>query len=219
MNVCYTPKDPGLGDFISTLQYCNATDKKYVSHVSTNGRCVIKDILSLFPNDLTVVEFCAEMVNVKPHWHSTDYFPYVKSNLLDMFKKKDHICASLISNGDTIFEEGVGRRLRKDVLLKIVDLVKGENVFNLSTNPAYAFHFNHKGQAGICDKFALLASAKMNISTDTGIAHLAAMTDTPTIVIGPPQAWNRYNGNDNIRYVTKIEDFVKVYDSLMQNKQ
>jgi hypothetical protein len=213
---CYTPKDPGLGDFISTIQYCQSTDKRFMTHWLPEYRCTISMILSLFENDITLVESCDKPISVRSHWWHTDYLPYVKSNLLDNFKKKDYITVSLISTGETIFEHNLSRRLHKSVLRDIFQMLSGEKLINLSSYEiSQVDNLHNKCSDSICEKFKWLASAKLNISTDTGTAHLAAMTDTPTIVIGPPVTWNRYNGNDNIHFVTKLEDLKKVYYSLI----
>jgi ADP-heptose:LPS heptosyltransferase len=99
----------------------------------------------------------------------------------------------------------------KNILNKLV----GHKMYNLSSRAIYGVaDLENRCNDNVCSKFELVASAKINISTDTGIAHLAAMTNTPTIVIGPPITWNRYNGNNNIHFVSKFEDLMKVYHSL-----
>jgi len=50
----------------------------------------------------------------------------------------------------------------------------------------------------LVEKLKLIAKAKLHLSADSGTAHLASMTDTPTVVICPIPYFNRYDTQTNV---------------------
>jgi hypothetical protein len=64
-------------------------------------------------------------------------------------------------------------------------------------------------------KFDIIASARYYVGIDSGLTHLALMTDTPIVLIHP-EDWDVkrfYPDTDQITSVTKYRDFIKVVES------
>ena len=215
--MCYRPVKYGLGDFISITQYCNATGKRYLCYNNAYDRDKFLNILSLFDNNITVTDKCDQVLPVAPHWEYNEKIVYKKAKCLPETKEEDYISISLIPHSYAVPNyKGVGRGLSSDTISKILKFVDAKFIVNLSPCEFKSNKIVSYWRMGIKDKLNLIALSKLHISVDTGIAHLAAMTNTPTIVIAPLVVYDRYAGNSNVHLVSTFQKFKECFHSIVK---
>lgn len=73
----------------------------------------------------------------------------------------------------------------------------------------------NKNKVDLATKFEIIASARYYVGIDSGLTHLALMTNTPIILIHPPE-WDVsrfYPDTPQIVKVSNYKDFVKVIEN------
>lgn len=116
-----------------------------------------------------------------------DSLPYVKAKNLPM--TSDHIVCQFDSRSK-------GDKVPKDVTKYIT-----ENMINLGDNKLPCIN---KIELTLLEKFYLIASAKSYIGIDSGLTHLALMTNTP-ITLMHPKNWNAKKYYPETNQITYVE--------------
>ena len=156
--------------------------------------CMIKDLLTLFDTNLTLSETPFELSDfqiVKADWMCSTWkenmtlewvrTPYVKARFLP--KQKSHIAVQ--------FDARCNVPWKKTISDKYIQMIAEEfddfKIVNIGDRE-FEF-FENKTKIGLLDKFEIIASSQRYIGIDSGLSHLALMTNTDVNIL--------YEGKEN----------------------
>jgi hypothetical protein len=221
-----------LGDLVTIVQSLHILPGKKVIFGNRTCRCgcgrkqedTLPQIISLLD---TQVEWGGRnipegAVGIDPVWDTKgENNTYVKAKYLPTYHEK------LVTVQFTPVMRDGERALSQEVTIRIFNVLKNKgvernHVLNLSEatifeapSPFWGMEPSHGGVIG---KFDMISRAKLHISADSGTAHLAAMTDTPTVVLCPSRLFNRYRTQTNVICCSHVREVeiaaASVLDSL-----
>lgn len=212
-----------LGDLITIVQNLHRQPGKNIIYGNRTCRCgcgrkqeeSLPQIISLL--DTSVIfggrDIPAEAKGVDPLWAddggTRENITYIKAKYLPVYHEQ------LVTIQFTPVMIDSERQMSAQNTNRLFEVLKCKGVqrhhmANLSDAtifqaPAPFWGMDPIG-GNIVQKFELISRAKLHISADSGTAHLAALTDTPVVMISPTHLWNRYRTQSNIVCCSHIQE-------------
>ncbi len=188
-----------LGDIINIIQQIHHKALNTGIHFVFGRKCpccnvnsgnMMKTILSLLD---TPVKYGInqKFIIISPSWtkiHSANIYDWKYAKAKKLPKKGDHIVCQFD-------QRSVGNKTPKNIL----DFVK-PNMINIGDRKLPCMNQN---ELGLIEKFNILASASKYIGIDSGLTHLALMTEVPIVLVHPKEwdAKKYYPKTDQISFV------------------
>lgn len=207
MKIRPAPNRLHLGDIINIIQRhsdCNFIYGGGFCRCCNNDvRDTVEQVLSLLDVNLKLTDDPTDAVEVWPSWSNSetswDQRPYLRSPR--KLPKKNHIaCQFDARSGHGKLPAKIEVEIFKNRGLPLIDLGDSSGL-------------------GIREKFDVLASAKFYVGVDSGITHLALMTDTPVLVMSTGCRRRYYPNIDQIKFFTRTKDVfqcMQISDILFQ---
>ena len=191
-----------LGDLINIYQQCaqmgNVTlfSKTICPCCKNSAEKVFKFLIQLNPA-VKFGKLYTPITEMKPWWfEGKDKIDYVKAVKLP--QKDSYISVQIDSRSQ-------GKKIPHWAKKAIHSL---EKVINIGDRPLKC---KNKTKVNLQNKFDIIASSRYYVGIDSGLTHLALMTNTPIILIHP-QGWDArkfYPDTKQITYVTTYSDFLE----------
>lgn len=221
-----------LGDIINIIQqyHLRSLEDKDVygvfsDHVCTCGcktdtQEVIKTILSILDSRIhymTEKPESQDIITATPAWfkgHTPsvhDVKPYAKAKNLPADYKNYVVCQFDVSSSK--------HQKEVDSMTVTKILKKFNNIINIGNKK---IETTNMGDKTLKEKFDLIANAQLYIGLDSGLTHLALMTNTPVFVMHPLDwsAHKYYPKSKQIHFATKANEMfgqVKTWVDTMRN--
>lgn len=180
MKIIPHKKTSHLGDLINILQTQDADE--IVAESSTEE--MLTFLMSVFPNGPKITHDTIEAKTVKPSWskelpdrtESNVWFrgPYKKTNTKN--QKKSHIACQFDARSFPPWPKSIKNTH------KLLELFPNRLV-NIGDKTIEGM--KNKTECSLSEKFEILNSATAYIGIDSGLTHLALMTDVPVYVVHP----------------------------------
>lgn len=197
-----SPNRYHLGDLIAIFQKCLKKRNTYLysSHICNCCGNSVQNCLQEI-NSLFVEKIC--LINVKkidglinPPWQNYEInHPYIKSFKAKNNQQKNYITYQFDSRSTP------KRRIKTISNLEKSLLDSNQNLVHVGEN-----------DMGLIEKFNLINNSKIFIGIDSGITHLALLTNTPICVIFTEGAENNpkkfYPDTEQIKYYSNMKQLI-----------
>lgn len=223
-----------LGDIITIVQSLHRQPGKKIIFGNRKCRCgcgrvqadTLSQVISLLDTQVVFggTSIPPEAQGIDPIWAanggSTENNTYVKAKYLPV------IYEQIITVQFTPVMIDSERFLSSENMRRLFGMLKSKGVarwqvVNLSDATIFEAPNPFWGidpfAANVVDKFNVIAKAALHISADSGTAHLAAMSDTPVVVICPIHLWNRYRTQSNIVCCSNVREAEVAICSIMES--
>lgn len=201
-NLCFTHSNHNhLGDIINIVQQVHCRSVLLPNLYCIFGRrcpccgidsgAMMRDILSLLDTSVKYAE-SQKFISLSPCWiktHRPSPYDWVYAKARKLPQRAQHVVCQFDKRSK-------GNKVPTD----INKYVKA-NMINIGDTELPCIN---KINIDLLEKFALIASAKEYIGIDSGLTHLALMTNTPITVIHPRswQASRFYPKSNQLRFCT-----------------
>jgi len=223
-----------LGDLVTIVQYLHQLPGEHVIYGNRMCRCgcgrrqeeTLPQIISLLDTSVVFggVNIPPEAQGIDPVWSNDggtrENITYVKAKYLPVRHEQ------LVGVQFTPVMIDSERLMSSDNARRLFEVLKSQGVqrhqlANMSDAtifqaPSPYWGINSWG-GNVLEKFEVLSKARLHISADSGTAHLAAMSDTPVVMISPAHLWNRYRTQSNVICCTRIDDAVVAIRSILND--
>lgn len=204
-----------LGDIITIVQSLHRKPDNKVIFGNRMCRCgcgrhqaeTLPQVISLLDTQVVFggTNIPPEAIGIDPIWASKggtgENNTYIKAKYLPIIRER------IVTVQFTPVMKDSERSLSSETIGHLFNVLKSKGVarcqiVNLSDatifNAPHPFWGIDPFRSGVVEKFKVIAKACLHISADSGTTHLAAMSDTPVVVICPIRLWNRYRTQSNI---------------------
>jgi len=182
----YSPTHYHLGDIVNVVQQVHHRAIAVPGlHFISSRPCpccgvdsgeMAKNVLSLLGTSVKY-ESSKNFISVSPAW--------VKGHKKTIYDGKYAKAKELPERGDHVVCQFDKRSRGEKIPNNVIDFVKSDMI-NIGDNKLPCIN---KTELDLRAKFRMLASAKLYVGVDSGLTHLALMTETPILLIHP-KSWD-----------------------------